>query len=245
MRFVFIALLALTFFSCKRDKDIPKPSPDKDTTTTGTLIFNLHYKVAGADLETDKIIYINKAGNHYSVWKLQAILSSFNFHKAAGEWKDKAYHYIDMSSSSFNKIAIARIPAGTYTGFDFLIGIDSLHNHYDSIPATTEFQNMAWPMMMGGGFHFLKLEGQFISPADTLGYTVHVGQNGYTSRNSISKNFTVTAKSVTTVDLFVDIDEWFKNPYTFDLNTDSYSTMDDTTAMRKIAANGNDVFYTN
>lgn len=244
MRYILIVFIMIGFLSCKKDKTDPKP-PGKNPSTTGTLSFVLHYKVSGADLETDKIIYTNEAGNRYSVWTLKAILSAFNFHKPAGEWKDNNYYYIDVSDNNFNKITVNKIPAGTYTGFDFLIGIDSIHNQHDSLPATIEFQNMIWPTMMGGGFHFLKLEGQFISPADTLGYTVHVGQNGNTSLNSIDKVFTVSPGGVTTIDLFIDINEWYKTPNTFNFNTDGYSTMDDTTAMRKIAENGRDVFYTN
>ncbi len=243
MRYIFIVLITIGFLSCKKDKK--NPEPGGGTTTTGTLSFALHYKVSGSDLETNKIIYTNEAGNKYSVWTLKAILSSFNFYKQGGSWQNSNYHYIDMSDNNFSKITINKIPIGTYTGFDFLIGIDSIHNQHDSLPVTTEFQNMIWPTMMGGGFHFLKLEGQFISPTDTLGYTVHIGQNGNTSLNSINKTFSIAPNGVTNIDLFVDINEWFKTPNTFNFNTDGYSTMDDTTAMRKLSENGRDVFYTN
>ena len=37
---------------------------------------------------------------------------------------------------------------------------------------------MAWPDVMGGGYHFLKLEGHYKKDSLLAGYAMHIGQNG-------------------------------------------------------------------
>jgi hypothetical protein len=40
----------------------------------------------------------------------------------------------------------------------------------------------------------------------------------------------------------MNLNEWFRNPYTYHFTVDGAATMNDTSAMRKIAENGSDVF---
>ncbi len=238
MHKLLIPLCLVMLFGCKPEEhDEPAPAA-----TTGTLEFNVEFRHKTNKLIYDTIMYQNAAGNHYSVSTVKAILSSIKLLKnMQASFTDKGYYFIDARDAAYQKIILNNIPAGTYSGIEFLIGIDSLHNKHDSLPQTTYFQNMLWPTMMGGGYHFLKFEGQFLSAGNPLGYTLHLGTNGYTSLDVITFPIDIKAGEKRTLKLIVDVNEWFDNPYPYNLETDGYAIMGDKPAMQKVADNGSDV----
>ena len=100
---------------------------------------------------------------------------------------------------------------------------------------------MAWPDVMGGGYHFMKLEGHFKKPADQpAGYAMHLGDNGYQVDLSFPIEFEITTEGIT---LVADIDamQWFTNPYDFDFDVDGNYTMGIGPLMDKLTQNGQTV----
>jgi hypothetical protein len=46
------------------------------------------------------------------------------------------------------------------------------------LSTTLDNLNMAWPTAMGGGYHFLKMEGHYLDSLNTnQGYAIHIGKN--------------------------------------------------------------------
>ena len=62
--------------ACKRDADILPAKIDKDPSVK--LILN--YKVDGAALIFDSLMYTNNAGNNYEVSRLEYYISNITFH---------------------------------------------------------------------------------------------------------------------------------------------------------------------
>jgi hypothetical protein len=237
-----LAIPIFLFTSCKKDKDddpIPTPPPVKET----NLVININYNVDGQNIIYDSLRYFNEAGNNYSISKLQFYLSGFKFIKDDGsDFVTNNVFYVDIRVAGTNTLTFKNFPAGNYTGMEFYVGLDSTHNLTNALPNTIENVNMAWPEPMGGGYHFMKLEGHFVSGASTFGYAMHIGLNPYLVEAGANKAFTVTKDINNNVSLNMNINEWYKNPFIYDFDIDGNYSMGNMQAMTKLAANGKDVF---
>jgi hypothetical protein len=242
---LLIALPALLLTSCKKDKDedpVPTPPVAKET----NLIINLNYNVDGTAVIFDTIKFQNEAGNQYSLNKLQYYLSGFKFIKQeGGELALDDIFYVDARITVNNVLIFKNFPVGNYNRIEFYIGLDSVNNISNALPNTLENINMAWPEPMGGGYHFMKMEGHFLSGGSTFGYAMHIGLNPYLVSTSTDKNFIVIKDENNNINLSMNLSEWYKNPHIYDFNVDGNYSMGNMQAMMKLAANGHDVFNEN
>lgn len=237
-RFSFFFLIVLFISSCKRDQDIVPEKADEGV----SLTLNINYQVDSLPLIFDTIMYHNLAGNNYGVTRLEYYISNITFHSTSGkDFALKKIFYIDARTLSTNSIIIDHVPSGQYTDITLNIGLDSANNKTNNLPNTGQNINMAWPTSMGGGYHFMKLEGYYDSPPSTLGFTMHLGQNTSLVTCFINKPFQVGSSSPE-IKLSMNVNEWFRAPIMYDFNVDGNFIMGDVQAMGKIAANGIDVF---
>ena len=102
---------------------------------------------------------------------------------------------------------------------------------------------MAWPDVMGGGYHFLKLEGHYKKDSLLAGYAMHIGQNGFRVSVGLHCNLILPQNGDADFNMTMNVNEWFKNPNIYNFNTDGVFTMGDTILMKKLLQNGADVFY--
>ena len=236
----YCCLITLIIFSsCKKDStETATPA-----TTVGNLTLKFSYSFDAANRVTDTLLYTNAAGYKMSVSRLQYYLSNFNLIGSDGTPNPvSGVYYLDAKDSNFTSITFTGVPNGNYKGLTFLIGLDSLTNKTYNLPATPENNNMEWPVTMGGGYHFMKLEGYFIDSTGTWGYNMHLGSNGYAVNISLpNKPFTISS-TPSTVQLKMNIAEWFKNPSNYDFDIDGVYSMGNAPAMLKLKNNGVDVF---
>ena len=208
---------------------------------TGSIGFNLQYHVDGKPLEFDILQYTNAAGNLYSVSKLHYYISNITLRKADGvSFTDREIHYVDARDGGTNAIQLENIPIGNYDGISLFIGINSDTNRTGTLPGTLENVNMAWPEPMGGGYHFMKLEGHFKDSLSTPGYAMHIGTNVCLVEVYIDHPFSVRYRTPEKK-LKMNINEWFSTPVQYDFANGNY-TMGIADKMLEIAQNGKDVF---
>ncbi len=116
---------------------------------------------------------------------------------------------------------------------------------------------MFWPEYLGGGFHYLKLNGKWLDQnGDTKVYNFHLGigqeyddegvitgfvQN-YFEVDFKRMFFTVEAGQSIRVELLMDVDKWFTSPHDFDFNVWGGDIMQNQQAMEIGCENGQDVF---
>lgn len=229
-----VAFGALT--SCRKEKENVIPTP-----ATGDVSLTVEYNVDGMPLRFDSLMYTNAAGNKFSVTKVHYYLSRFKFY-AGGQVKYTSDTIIYADGKKPLSFRFSDLQATGYDSVSFHIGLDEAQNISNSLPATTENVNMGWPDMMGGGYHFLKLEGHWEDTAGTLGYAMHIGNNGYLVRAGAKKNFTVKGGETLNMVMSMDIAEWFANPNTYDLAKDGLYSMGNAPLMKKLSENGIDVF---
>lgn len=233
-------MLVLLLPACTGEKDeaqIPVPAP-----TTGSLKLELIHEVDDKPLAYDTLLYINAAGNRYSVTRLFYYLSAFRFVPVSGATVyTRDVFYVDASRKQ--DILLTGIPAGFYKGFQPVIGIDAALNVHGKLTNSIENINMLWPDEMGGGYHFLKLEGRYDNAQKQInGFSVHLGTNeALVNHQFIPLTFEVSEGKITTIRLFMNLNEWFANDYQFDFNKDGNYTMGIAGLMKLVANNGKDV----
>lgn len=237
MKFKVFWLATITVFmlgipSCKKDE---KPA-------SGDINVQMSYHFDGATALLDTLAFAHPAGYTYSLNRLQFYLSGFEFtNEAGGKFSSSGVLYFDMKKPEFSSGMIAGVPGGTYTSVRFYLGLDSIQNKSNALPATTENINMAWPDGMGGGYHFMKLEGYYKNNAGTYGYAMHLGRNpNLVVINLPLNHFKVNGNK--NFRLIMNIQEWFKNPAIYDFDTDGNYSMGSMVAMNKLKNNGADVF---
>ncbi len=227
-----LIFLSISILSCT--KGIIPPE-------SGSININIGYTVNGNNLLFDTINYTNFSGNNLSINKLEYYISEISLIGNSTAYSSNKIQYINAFETATNILTIDSIPLGTYTGIKFRVGIKPEYNLSYFLPPTINNTNMAWPTPMGGGYHFLKLEGHFIDNTSTsAGYAIHLGTNICTIQVELNKNIKVKSKNQNLF-LFMEINEWFENPNVIDLNTTNY-TMGDTLQMQLISANGEQAF---
>lgn len=225
-----LGLLAITAGCKKTDR------------TNGVLNVEVNHTVDGAPLIWDSLLYTNQAGNVYSVERLQYYLSDFRFYanKVFIAQKDTVL-YVDARKGEANHFMLDKVPLAYFDSVSFMIGVSPQKNITNGLPATMENTIMAWPEMMGGGYHFMKLEGRWKDGQQTPGFAMHIGTQGLQVQAGMPCDVAVTTGG-TKLQLTMNINEWFRNPHTFNFANDGVYIMGNVPLMRKIQENGWDVF---
>lgn len=235
-----ILCLLLFLFGC--NKNTSHFATDRNIKGLTKALISIHVNTNGNSLIWDSISNTNAAGNKYSVNKINFYISNITLSNANGlTYSSPQIFYIDPSVSSKSIIQLDSIPKGEYNVISFLVGIDSLHNKDYHLPNTMDNLNMAWPTVMGGGYHFVKIEGHYLDSINNVqGFAVHLGKN--INLVEVAINGSLYQLSSHEYSLMFNINEIFANPYTYDLNKDNNYTMSDSVAMQKIKTNMKDAF---
>lgn len=229
---------------------------------SGKLKFYFQHRVDGEPVVFDTMRYVNEAGNHYLVNEIQYFISDVTLHKSDGSeilldgWED--IHYVDTDiSSTQNWTFKDDIPPGDYDKITFTFGISEEKNKSLMFVNPPE-SYMFWPELLGGGYHYMKLNGKWldtlnqVSPFD---FHLGIGQIYYSFPDSISSyvqnyfevnpknsDFRIESGKSTELVLVMNIENWFKSPNTFDFNVWGGDIMQKQDAMHLACENGWDVF---
>lgn len=230
-KYIWLLLFAIFIISCKKSDN---------TVASGKLYIATSYVVDGVPLVFDTIAFSNKAGNNYSVERLTYYLSDFRFYNNKKlVYRADSVFYFDARQPA--AATLSYVPYGSYDSVAFNIGVDLMHNVVNGLPVTLANNEMIWPEPMGGGYHFIRLEGHWVQGANTWGYAVHLGQNAYLVMTGVKCALAVQANEQTLA-LEMNVNEWFDHPNTYNFNVDGVYTMGIDSLMRKIMQNGMDVF---
>lgn len=239
----YIVLMCLTLMSitCKKE-NITEPVEQ------GSLVIQLTHVVKEQPLVFDTLAYINNAGNVYSVSKLHYYISAIRLYTADYKhvFQSNGVYYISARNTN-SSIYFPEIPKGNYQFISFDIGIDTLQNISNSLPMNMENMEMVWPDEMGGGYHFLKLEGRYLNSSQlSRGYAIHTGTHmALTKHQPIFCNLNIVNKQESTISISMDVNSWFDSPIDYDIQKQGNYTMGINDLMLMIANNGRDVFNKN
>lgn len=241
---LFLCLFALT--SCSQDNN--------DTVSQANVTFNFnHYwdETEVTNTHFNSIQYTNAHGEQLSITKLRYLISNFTFKKSNGEtFVLDGYHLIDVTNNTnLSFMPISTIPIGTYSSMSFTFGF----NNHDNGDNYSDLNSASWivPAMLGGGYHFMQLEGRFIDDnAIETGYAYHTirAVNNSGASPVFQDTFfevdlgevTITNNAIFNIEM--NIAEWFKNPNTWDLNVLNNMLMQNFDAQIMMFENGQHVF---
>lgn len=226
-------LISLILFSCNKN----------DKKRCGTLKIQVNHQVDGKELAWDTLEYRNQAGNIYSVERLQYYISDLRFYgnQELVKYIDTAI-YIDARILGRSQMVFQDFPFRYVDSVTFLIGVTPKYNIAGGLPATMENAVMDWPEMMGGGYHFLKLEGRWLDKTQTPGFAMHIGKPGYQVNAGLRCVYLLREDRSDPLIMTMNINEWFRNPHQYDFSTDGVYSMGNDVLMQKLKDNGADVF---
>jgi hypothetical protein len=257
---IFLVCISTVFISCC--KKPPEPEPE-----TGHISFKFTHNVDGLPLQKDTMIYVNTAGNPYEINEVKYFISDVTLYKSDGtatiidDWKNINYVDIDIPSTLTWSV-YDDIPAGTYDSINFVFGINAAKNISFMFVNYPEV-NMMWPDVLGGGYHYMMLNGKWKDTVDVVNnFNFHMGvgqlyhsdatdcvdsiylpfiQNYFTV-SLHNSSFTLADNATKNIEIVMNIDSWFKTPHDFDFNHWGQNIMQNQPAMQMAKENGFDVF---
>jgi hypothetical protein len=236
---------------------------DPDEPAGKVVLHFMHY-CDGAPMVFDSTGYTNEAGNLYEVNEIQYFISDVILHKSDGKQimikKENDIYYVDTDIPATQKWQVFDpIPAGTYTGISFTFGINEQKNNSFMYVNPPEV-NMVWPEFLGGGYHYLKLNGKYDDPPYLRPFNFHLGigqiyppnsQNtdsilGFVQNNFEvilpNSGFTIAKNQTVDIEVIMQVEEWFRNPNIWDHEVWGNYTMQNQDAMQAMKENGHNVF---
>ena len=224
---------------------------------------NLGYEVNGKSLVTDSLCYENEAGNKFLITEIQWFLSNIELKNEAGDWimlhqtglsdtlDVSRVYYIDTDIPESQTLHSSPVKVGHYTAIRFTFGLDESDNQIGLFTDPPESE-MFWPEMLGGGYHYMKLNGKYLNAEDRLApMAIHLGIGQNEDCTEFYQNyfivelpieFNVKVNTENQLDLTMVIDNWFRNPNTIDFDEFGSHIMQNQTAQRLLKGNGKDVF---
>lgn len=252
---VFITLTIFLFPACKTD---PAEPPEQ----YGKVRFSFDHFIEGKPIVFDQMNYTNDAGNQYLVNEIQYFISEVMLQRTDGSlvlldtWED--IHYVDTDIDETGLYTFKDdIAPGTFNKVSFTFGIKSAKN--ESLMFVNPPESlMFWPELLGGGYHYMKLNGKWL---DTLGqvspfnFHLGIGQIYYSFPDSITEfvdnsfeieltptSFQINAGETTEINLVMNVENWFKNPNVYNHDDWGGDIMQKQDAMKLGCENGQDVF---
>ena len=135
-------------------------------TPAGHIKLNFSFVVDNDSLRLDSCMYQNAAGNLYEVNDVQFFISKVMLETASGELLEisdnQGVHYVDIRIPGTLSWKIAdELDNETYRSIQFVFGLEGEQNTTGYFPNPPE-NNMSWPDMLGGGYHYMKINGRWI-----------------------------------------------------------------------------------
>ncbi len=248
-------LLLSLMISCG-DKPTPEPIHP-------VLRVRIHHTVDGEPIVFDQLRYENEAGNPYLVSEIQYFLSDLALHYKGGETvmlnEENPFHYVDTDLTyTLSWPVTDPLKEGVIEGVSLRLGFRDAVNESFMFPDPPE-RDMFWPEHLGGGYHYMKLNGKWI-PADgshaNLPFNFHLGRGQlYDSLGTVTayvdnsmpfafQGLSHPLKEGDTLflDLTMQVENWFRNPHAYDHDAWGGFIMSNQEAMRCAVENSHDVF---
>ena len=239
----FLLVLLLVFFS----------SCHKEKTVELSILFA--FEIDGQPMVQDVRQYVNEVGNQYEVNEVMYFLSDISLYKSDGSVITRNHiHYVDVDVPSTLEWDLGMVPAGDYSAISFTFGLDDSQNwtnHFVNPPEC----NMSWPEVMGGGYHYMKINGKWLaSDGQVKPFNLHTGRGQiYDEEGNVTEfvdnSFTVRLEKPFTLkeqwsklELVMNINQWFNASRVFDLDEWGGSIMQNQDAQELLKQNGPYVF---
>jgi len=247
--FVFLGVLMIGIFnSCDFSS--------RDKGDFGKLQLDISHSI-----KTDTFNYINAAGNKYMISEIQYFISDIKLYKKNGDtivldnYND--IHYVDTDiPETFVYTPADSVKTGVYDKISFTFGINEKKN-ISRLFVNPPESFMFWPEFLGGGYHYMKLNGKWLDSLNkpkVFNFHLGIGQNYDENRNVtgfVQNYFEVSLENssieikpskLTEIDIVMQVENWFRSPNIWDFNKYGGKIMQNQKAISLACENGHDVF---
>ena len=245
MKKIALLILILTIFiGCKKD--------DNNTPINVDVLFNFSQNwdgVAVTNGDFGTTVYTTDFGHEINIFGVRYLLSRLVLTNSDGDtFSVGDYNLVDMDEpTTFSFDPNVNVPEGTYK-LSFVYGFNQADN-IDGAYADLNTASWNWPEMLGGGYHFLQFEGMYDvnipipSPFNYHNGTAKVS-DGVFEQNFVEFQLTnnLIIQEGTIIDIKMNIAEWFKNPYSWDLDVYNTPLMSNYDAQKLMQQNAATVF---
>ncbi len=219
----------------------------------GDLTINIGYSINGKPLITDTLDYENEAENRFLITEIQWFISKMELQDERDNWipLEPRIFYIDTNIPESHTLRAASIPVGKYKTLRFVFGLDEEDNQTGLFSDPPE-ANMFWPEPLGGGYHYMKLNGKYLDENEQLApLNIHLGIGQNEDQTGFYQNYfsvalpidlTISESAENQLDLIMIVDNWFRNPNLYDFNEYGSAIMQNQAAQQTLKENGADVF---
>ena len=276
--FLFLLTLFLfVFLACEKDDedvegctdpDAVNFDPDADTDDgsceyppeNASVTINLLHEVDGEPVELNQMIYENEAGNIYEIERLRYFVTDFAFHNEDGEIIDgDNIHLRNIREDETEEFVLEEnLLPGNYEKVSFIFGLDEDKNQHYKYSDNQAYQQMEWPEPMGGGYHYMQMEGHYYADSESdeqAAFNTHTGRVVYQNQageDSASHdnyfiiefdevNFEIEDGEHVSFDVVMDINQWYENPETYNFS-DYNGIMGNQNAQEILKENGKNAF---
>lgn len=167
----------------------------------GKIQLSVFYEVEGQELITDSLMYFNEAGNNYLITEIQWFISDVKLETADGTEMSFAgsednIFYLDTDLPETKLIESENIAENRFSKIIFTFGFDEANNISNRFTNPPE-SFMFWPEYLGGGYHYMKLNGKWVNEDNLLepfNFHLGIGQE-YNEENKITDSIFRFGKS--------------------------------------------------
>ena len=238
--FSFILLITFIFSSCSDDANTEQKK-------TITIKFTHNWDgtpVTLSDLNTFK--FRNASGETVSIEGLRYLVSNITLEAVIS----KSYNLVNVGENTDLEITFENISPGSHA-LNFIFGLKDVDNT-DGIYQDLNSVSFNVPAMLGGGYHYMQFDGKYKDTNNQdANFNYHairsVDRTDPTNLIFQDTSFEVDLGTIeitdnTTIEIKMNIAEWFKNPNTWNLNELNSVLMPNFEAQKMMSANGKSVF---
>ncbi len=230
------AILLVFFLACTTNSIDPEEA---------SITISFEHINNNAPLVLDQNIYTNNVGQNYSIKTVKYFVSKVTFHSNGSNYVSPDIHFIDIRDSKTLTLELTnKIPYGNYTSISFVYGLVPEDNITGSLGIDLD-RLMEWPAPMGGGYHYMKLEGDYIGSNGSDFFNFHAGPlagKDYSLKINLLNTDMVVSGDSLKFNLVMNIGNWFQNPTDWDFEYWGSGIMGNPNAQATVQKNGADVF---
>ncbi len=222
---------------------------------SGDVKIHFSIQVDGETLHYRQMEYQNAAGNRYQVDEVKFFISDVAFVSRGGEQYSvtdhDGIHYFDSDMASSYDWVISKVPDGQFDSITFVYGLLPAQNVTGFFVNPPE-NNMAWPDVLGGGYHYMQINGKWLAANDTVKpFNLHTGigqryENGQVTEfvhNQFRvtlplQDFIIQRESTTQLDFVMNVNAWFSEPNVYNFDVIGGSIMQNQAAQEMLRENG-------
>ena len=243
-KFSTLILVVILFVSCNNDDD--------NTPINVDVLFNFTQNWDGTNVsraDFGVIDYTTDFGHEINILRIRYLISRMVLSNSNGDTFNVGdYNLIDMDdSSTFSFDPNVTVPEGTYT-LSFVYGFNQADN-IDGAYLDLNTASWNWPAALGGGYHFMQFDGMYdVNEVVPSPFNFHNGtakvSDGVFEQNFVEFQLTnnLVIEEGSTIEIKMNVAEWFKNPYSWDLDVYNTTLMPNYDAQKLMQQNAATVF---